>query len=116
MHQFQKLTVWQKAMELTTVVYKATKSFPQDERFGLISQMRRAAVSVPSNIAEGSGRSSDKEFKYHLAIAAGSASELFTQALIAENLNYLTAENRELISGEVNHILNMLFRLQNSLS
>jgi len=116
MHQFQKLTVWQKSMDLTTAVYSATSDFPDSERFGLTSQMRRAAVSVPSNIAEGSGRNSDKEFKYHLAIAAGSASELFTQTLLAENLKYLTGEKRELINSEINHILKMLFRLQASLS
>lgn len=116
MHQFQKLTVWQKAMEVAVLVHEFTRSFPDDEKFGLTNQMRRASVSIPSNIAEGSGRSGNKEFNYHLGIAAGSASELFTQVLLAEGFKYLNEKQRETVNSELSHILNMIHRLQASLS
>ncbi len=115
MHQFQKLTVWQKAMDLTISLYELTKSFPDEERFGLTSQMRRAGVSVPSNIAEGSGRNSDAQFKYHLGVAAGSASELFTQVLLAKAFKYLSEPEADELNSELSHIINMLHRLQESI-
>jgi four helix bundle protein len=83
------LRVWQDAMQLVTRFYQATSAFPDTERFGLVSQMRRAAVSVPSNIAEGAGRGSAKEFVRFLLMARGSLSELDTQVRIAENLRFL---------------------------
>ena len=76
---FTKLTVWEKSMELVEVVYKLTKNFPDNEKFNLVSQINRSAVSIPSNIAEGKGRNSDKEFKQFLYIARGSLFELRTQ-------------------------------------
>ncbi len=81
---FTQLTTWQKAMEIAEVTYRFTPTLPSEERFGLQVQMRRAAVSIPSNIAEGNGRRSDREFARFAAIAYGSASELQTQALIAQ--------------------------------
>lgn len=86
---FKELVAWQKAMELVTEVYRATNSFPSDERFGLTSQIRRSAVSVPSNIAEGQGRNSPGEFLQFLGIAKGSLCELETQILIAKNLGFI---------------------------
>ena len=86
---FRDLLVWQKSMRLVTVVYEVTKEFPNDERFGLTSQIRRSAVSLPSNIAEGHGRSSTKEYIQFLSITMGSMNELETQLEISKNLEYL---------------------------
>lgn len=115
MHQFQKLTVWQKAMDLTILIYEFTKAFPDEEKFGLTSQMRRAGVSVPSNIAEGSGRNSDQQFIYHLGVAAGSASELFTQVLLAKSFKYINENEADELNSQLSHIINMTHRLQESL-
>jgi four helix bundle protein len=83
---FRDLTVWQKSMELTVAVYGLTKSFPREEAFGLTSQLRRSAVSIPSNIAEGQGRSNTREFQQFLGIARGSNCELQTQLDIARRI------------------------------
>lgn len=89
---YRDLQVWQKAMELVQLIYQITQSFPADERFGLVSQMQRAAVSVPSNIAEGQGRKSAGAFANHLWVAHGSLLELETQIQIAEQLGYVMSE------------------------
>jgi four helix bundle protein len=89
---FRDLIAWQKAMELVVHVYQATESFPQREMFGLVNQMRRAAVSVPSNIAEGQGRLGTKEFRQFLGIARGSLQEVLTQIEIARRLEFLTGD------------------------
>ncbi|MEK6283475.1 MAG: four helix bundle protein [Acidobacteriota bacterium] len=89
MRPHERLDVWTKAIEFVVAVYRATDSFPKDERFGLTSQLRRAAVSIPANIAEGAGRKSPKEFAYFLSNSQGSASEVDTELLIASRLNYL---------------------------
>ena len=91
---YRDLIVWQKAMDLVEDVYRKTKEFPKEELYGLTSQLRRAVVSVPSNIAEGQGRNSTKEFLHHLSIAYGSLCEVETQCLIAYRLGYL--ERRDL--------------------
>jgi four helix bundle protein len=83
---FQDLTVWQRAMELTVAIYGLTKTFPKEEVYGLSSQLRRAAVSIASNIAEGRGRGTDGEFKQFLSIAQGSTYEIHTQLLVAGQL------------------------------
>ncbi len=87
--KYRDLLVWQKAMDLVENVYLATASFPKEEMFGLTSQLRRAAVSVPSNIAEGHGRQSDRDFQRFLRIAQGSLRELETQLLLAQRLKYV---------------------------
>lgn len=110
---YRQLVAWQKAMELVKDVYEITKNFPKEEIYGLTSQIRRAAVSIPSNIAEGQGRDSTKEFLHHLSIAYGSLMETETQILIAENLNYLNAEKSNLIlekSAETGRLINGLIR------
>jgi len=86
---FKGLDAWQKSMDLVEMVYRITRSWPDDERFGLTNQIRRAAVSIPSNIAEGHGRASNGDFQRFVAIAYGSLSEVETQFLIAERLGYL---------------------------
>ena len=83
------LMVWREGMDLVTDIYRVTRSYPRDEIYGLTSQMRRAAVSVPSNIAEGAARTSSKEFLQFLSIARGSLSELETQIMISRNLDYV---------------------------
>jgi len=102
------LNVWNEAIELVTDIYKMTRSFPKDEQYGLISQIRRAAVSIPSNIAEGSARSSRKEFIQFLNISMGSAVELETQVIISKNLGYITEELFQKISDKVNKISKMV--------
>ena len=89
MKTHKDLIVWQKSIDFVTELYKETSNFPKEEQYGLVSQMRRAAVSIPSNIAEGAARNSDKELARFLFIARASASELETQLLISENLGYL---------------------------
>ena len=89
--RYSDLVAWQKAMDLVEEVYKVTKSFPKEETYGLSSQLRRSAVSVPSNIAEGHCRNGRREFVHHLSIALGSLGELETQVMIANRLGYLGA-------------------------
>jgi four helix bundle protein len=108
---YKDLVAWQKAMDLVTATYRATAGFPKDELFGLTSQLRRAAVSIPSNIAEGQGRLSEKEFRYFLGQARGSLMEVETQLQIAENLGYLQKEQTAAVlqsCAEVGRILNGL--------
>jgi four helix bundle protein len=87
---YKDLVVWQKSIAFVSEIYLLTKNFPQDERFSLVDQMRRAAVSIPSNIAEGHARKSHAEFARFLRISYGSAAEIETQLIIANNLHYLT--------------------------
>ncbi len=108
---YQDLLAWQKAMDLVTQVYRLSHKFPREEIFALTGQLRRAAVSVPSNIAEGQGRSSRKEFLYFLGNAKGSMAEVETQILIARNLGYIGDEDLSVLlnlSSEVGRILNGL--------
>ena len=111
--QYQDLIAWQKAMDLVTSVYRATEEFPRHETFGLRNQIRRAAVSVPFNIAEGQGRDTTRDFLRFLAIARGSLQELETQILIASRLVYINEPNTaDLIDGikEVGRLLRGLSR------
>ena len=110
---YRDLIVWQKAMDLVEVVYKMTQSFPNEECYGLTSQIRRAAVSVPSNIAEGHSRKSSKEFLHYLSIAYGSLGELETQIQIAQRLTYLQKDEAERLlekAAEVGRLSNGLSR------
>jgi len=92
MSHFRTLLIWQKSMTLVTAIYQSTQKFPKEELFGLTSQLRRCSVSIPSNIAEGSGRESDKDYVRFLNISVGSLFELQTQLEIAKNIDYLTQE------------------------
>ncbi len=105
------MIVWKKSMEMVTEIYQLTQSFPREELFGLTSQLRRSAVSIPSNIAEGQGRLSKGEFKQFLSHSRGSLNELETQLMIATNLNYLTEQDLHKLfelSSEVGRLLNGL--------
>jgi four helix bundle protein len=92
-HSFEDLLVWQQAMELVDSVYEVTDSFPKSEEYALKGQMRRAAVSIPSNIAEGTGRGTQRDFLHFLRIARGSTRELQTQVMIAQRVKYLSDES-----------------------
>ncbi len=111
MHNYKQLEVWNKGIELASAIYRVTKSFPKEEKFGIISQMRRCSVSISSNRAEGAGRNSDKEFRQFLNISFGSCSELETQLIISQNLEYLTKGEFEEITAELTEIQRMLFTL-----
>ena len=111
MKNFKELNVWLKAHQLVLAVYQVTKSFPSDELFGLTSQMRRAAASIPANIAEGCGRSSDAEFARFLYISFGSASELEYHILLAHDLGMLNEIDCGKLTGNVIEIKKMLSSL-----
>lgn len=102
------LIVWQKAILLTQVIYSLTKQFPRDEVFGLTNQIRQAVISVPSNIAEGFNRGSDKEFIYFLKVAKGSAAEVETQLIISKKLNYINDDDVKPALDLYNEIVRML--------
>jgi four helix bundle protein len=108
MKDFHRLKVWEKAHRLALSIYELTRHFPADERFGLILQLRRAATSVPTNIAEGCGRSSDRELARFLSIAAGSASEVEYQILLSRDLGYVDEDAYQTLSQQVNEIKRML--------
>jgi len=116
MKTYRDLLVWQKAMSLVTEIYRASKSFPQIEAYGLTSQLRRCAVSIPSNMAEGYGRHSTQEYLRFLHIAAGSLYELQTQVEISRNLGYLDRSETErlyALSREIERMLSSLIRKLN---
>ena len=111
MGSYRDLLAWQKAMELITQIYRVSQKFPSEELYGMVSQMRRAAVSIPSNIAEGQGRLTKGEFIQFLGIARGSLLELETQILVAQNLHYLdepTLKNLLGLTSEVGRLVNGL--------
>jgi four helix bundle protein len=115
MHNLQELKVWQKAMTLATQVYEITKDFPNEEKYGLTSQIRRAAVSIPSNIAEGAGRNSSKEFVHFLAISNGSAYELQTQLIISNNLKLIDSISLKTLLDQLSEIQKMNYTFQKTL-
>ncbi len=115
MNYFKELKVWQKAMNLVTEIYSSTRNFPKEETYGLISQIRRSAISIPSNIAEGCGRKSSKDFSNYLGIALGSAFELETQLIIGENLRFFSNEEFKNLESEIKYIQNMIIKLQSTL-
>jgi len=115
MRPHEKLDVWKKAIDFVVAVYRATEGFPKEEKFGLTSQLRRAAVSIPANIAEGAGRKSSKEFAYFLSNSQGSASEVETELLIASRLSYMQEANYLSLRATLDEIGRMLTGLSKSL-
>ena len=110
---YRDLVVWQKAMSLVSAIYQLASTFPGTERFGLTSQIQRAAVSIPSNIAEGQGRLATKEFRQFLGVARGSLKELETQLLISIDLGYISEEQADMcfdLADEVGRMLNALIK------
>ena len=115
MNTHKDLIVWQKSIDFVTKIYEETRNFPNEEIYGLVSQMRRAAVSIPSNIAEGAARDSDKEYVRFLFIARASASEIETQLLISKNLGYISLSENQL-KEDLLEILKMLTSLINKIN
>lgn len=108
MKDYKKFLVWQKSHQLTLDVYKILHSFPKEEMFGLTSQMKRASSSIPTNIAEGCGRNSDKDFSRFLVIAFGSANELEYQIILSSDLNFIQTEVSEKLLAQVEEVKKML--------
>lgn len=111
MGPYKNLTVWQKSMSLAKDIYAVTAFFPQGEVYGLVSQMRRCVVSIPSNIAEGYGRGSNRELLHFLYISLGSSNELETQLLLSRELGYISTDDADgliMLNGEVNKMLSSL--------
>lgn len=111
MRPHETLEVWQKSVEFVVMIYNSTKNFPSDEKFGLTSQIRRASVSIPANIAEGAARQTDKEYLHFVAIAQGSCSEVETELLIAEKLGFLQPSDYAKAKEEADSIGRMLIGL-----
>ncbi len=108
---YRKMIVWQKSMQLVELTYLTTRKLPKEETYGLISQMRRAAISIPSNIAEGSGRSTDNDLRHFMSIARGSAMELETQVIACEMLHFFSTEDSKplfVLLDEIRKILTIL--------
>lgn len=116
MHNFKELKVWQKSIDMTVETYKLTENFPNEEKFGLISQMRRAAVSIAANIAEGTGRRTEKDFNAFLGNSLGSSFELETELTISFRLKYITNDIFNGISLIIQEIQKMIVGLQKSLN
>lgn len=108
MKDYKKFLVWQKSHQLTLDVYKILHSFPKEEMFGLTSQMKRASSSIPTNIAEGCGRNSDKDFARFLVIAFGSANELEYQIILSSDLNFIQSELSEKLLAQFEEVKKML--------
>ena len=116
MKSFKELRVWQAAMNLVEKIYRLTKTFPKQETYGLVSQMQRAAVSIPSNIAEGNTREHIKEYLHHLSMAQASLAELETQLEISSRLKYLLSDELKDLLAEVNSLGRQMYALRNSLT
>ncbi len=114
MHDYKRLQLWQRSVDLVVCVYDLVKSLPVEEKFVLGDQIRRAVISIPSNIAEGLGRDSTKETRHFLSISIGSLAEIETQLFIASKLGYLTEEKFAILEEEISVIRKMLYRLSNS--
>ena len=115
MHQFKELEIWKRSRLFCSEIYRVTSAFPSDEKFGLTNQLRRASVSIPSNIAEGSSRNSNKDFSRFLEIAIGSAYEIETQILIASDLKFVTIEQSSTLIQELDEIIKMISRFRSTL-
>ena len=115
MRDFHKLGIWQRSHQLTLDVYKVSQAFPKDELFGLTSQIRRAASSIPTNIAEGCGRASNKDYAHFLQIAIGSASEVEYELLLAHDLEYINDEAFNKLTSETIAIRKMIIKYQSEL-
>jgi four helix bundle protein len=115
MHKIEELKIWQKSMNVVVDVYKLTATFPNEEKYGLTSQMRRSAVSIPSNIAEGAGRNTDGEFINFIGIANGSSFEFHTQLILSYLLEIIEKEKVNPILNKIVEIQKMSFSLINTL-
>ncbi|MEL4307665.1 four helix bundle protein [Joostella sp. CR20] len=115
MHKIEDLQIWRKSIELSKQVYKVIKILPSDEKYGLTSQIKRSVISIPSNIAEGAGRNSNKEFKHFLSIANGSSYELHTQLILSTKLDLINEDKLTDILNLIVEIQKMNYSLQKKL-
>ena len=115
MHNYKELKIWQKAIDLTEQIYGLTAGFPQEERYGLSSQIQRASISISSNIAEGSSRESIKEFNHFLSISLGSSFEMETQLIVAKKIGYLNQIQLENITDQITELIKMIRGFKKSL-
>ncbi len=111
MHNYKELKIWQRSMLLVKQIYKLTETFSKEEIYGLVSQIRRCAVSIPSNIAEGAGRKNDAEFAYFLSIANGSSYELTTQLILSVELSLVISKIVQPVLDDLDGIQKMIFTL-----
>jgi four helix bundle protein len=116
MHNFKELKVWKTGIEVSKMIFQLTKDFPPEEKCGLISQMIRATVSIPSNIAEGCGRKTNKELHPFLSISLGSSFELETQLIIAKKFDYISQESLDVVCALIIDIQKMIYGFQKSLN
>ena len=115
MNNFRELIVWQKSVDLVVKIYEVTRTFPDGEKFNLVSQMQRCGTSIPSNIAEGCGRNSAASFKQFLTISLGSSYELEKQLVVSKKLNYLTEEKYSQLVKDITEVQRMIFGLHGTL-
>ncbi|MBC7867571.1 MAG: four helix bundle protein [Gloeobacteraceae cyanobacterium ES-bin-316] len=115
MHNFKELKIWQRSMKLAEDVYRLCASFPKAEIYGLSSQLKRCAVSVPSNISEGAGRATNAQFKYFLEVAMGSCNEIQTQLELAARFGFTGRENTDTIIDETSQVYKMILSFYNTL-
>ena len=115
MNKFQELNVWKKSIDLVKEIYEVVAQLPVEEKFGLIPQIKRSAVSIPSNIAEGAGRNSNKEFIHFLSIATGSSYELQTQFILIKEFDMINDKSFDKIDERIQEIQKMIYGLQNHL-
>jgi len=115
MHRYKDLKAWEVAISIVKDIYEVTEKFPRHEQFGLTNQIRRAAVSIPSNIAEGAGKNTPRDFNRFLAIAMGSCNEVETQLIISKELGYIESQDFDQTEDKLKRVQNMLFNLQKSL-
>ena len=115
MHRFRQMKIWQRSISLAEEIYKITNSFPDNEKFGLVSQLRRCAISIASNIAEGAGRESDKQFRYFLQVSMGSCNELQTQLELSRRFNFIESELADRVQEETLSIYRMMLSFYRTL-
>ncbi|HTL81018.1 MAG TPA: four helix bundle protein [Bacteroidia bacterium] len=115
-HNVKELRIWNNAIDLVVDVYKLSSAFPPDERFGLTSQIRKAAVSIPSNIAEGAGRNTNKDFSHFVGISNGSSYEVMTQIIVANKLRLVTEEEVAPVLKKLDELQKMTYRFQERLT
>ncbi len=115
MHNFKELIVWQKARKLVKEIYLILKSFPDEEKYGIVSQIKRASISIPANIAEGAGRNTDNDFCRFLDIANGSSYELETLIILSLDLDFLKESDFNILISEIEEIQKMIYSLRNKI-
>ena len=115
MHNYKELKIWKKSMDLVENIFQLIANFPDSEKYGLIYQIKRSAISVPSNIAEGAGRNSNKDFSRFLSISKGSLNELNTQLIISYRLNFIDSKVLDQLEDTINEIHKMIYKFNQSL-